>query len=254
MPDLQAAIAQFGADASSLRLLDEDAPELLPYATLTAARRGGDATLSLVEAVYEWQGAPLAFLVDADSLENEDQLRRIRRLLAMRGDAPYLAVVAPGSLTVYRVALDKKTLRQARVDWQDQNVAPSAVFAQLGNMRPNVAITNRNWISNVVLRLLTGSTRELIKLDVPHEDALSLVGRALFTRFLADRSLQDLSGPLRASAAEDWHRARGGVPKDDMRGDPSANEDELEQHTAGREAPDHDPLCQTGRPDSQECG
>lgn len=189
MVDLKSSLVDFGADPSALRLLDDDGPELLPYATLIAARRSGDATLDVVEAVYEWQGAPLVFLIDADSLENEGHLRRIRRLLAMRGDAPYLAVVAPGSLNVYRVALDKKSPWQARVDWQSENVARSAVFAQLGNVRPNVAITSQNWISSVVLSLLTGSTRDLIERGVPDEDAISLVGRALFTRFLADRRL-----------------------------------------------------------------
>lgn len=189
MTDLTSLLVKFGAEPSSLRLLDDDGPGLLPYATIVAASRNGDAGLGAVEAVYEWQGAPLVFLVAADSLENEGQLRRIRRLLAMRGDAPYLAVVAPGSLDVYRVALDKKSPGQARVDWQGEDVARSAVFARLGNVRPKASILRRNWISNVVLRLLTGSTRDLTSRGVPDDDAISLVGRALFTRFLADRRL-----------------------------------------------------------------
>ena len=189
MVDLRASLADFGADPSALRLLDDDGPELLPYATLITARRSGHATLGVVEAVYEWQGAPLVFLVDADSLEDEDHLHRIRRLLAMRGDAPYVGVVAPGSLAVYRVALDRKSLRRVRVDWEDKEEARAAIFPRLGNMRPKAAITNRDWISNVILSLLTGSTTGLIELGVSHDDAISLVGRALFSRFLADRSL-----------------------------------------------------------------
>ena len=194
MADMRASLAEFGADPSALRLLDDECPELLPYATLMTARRNGHATLGVVEAVYEWQDAPLVFLVDADSLENDDRegdarLQRIRRLLAMRGDAPYLGVVAPGSLSVYHIALDRKSLRQARLGWEDGDDARSTVFARLGNERPQAAITNRNWISNVVLRLLSGSTTRLIKLKVSHEDAISLVGRALFTRFLEDRRL-----------------------------------------------------------------
>ena len=107
----------------------------------------------------------------------------------MRGDAPYLGVVAPGSLRVYRIALDRKSLRQARVYSEDGDRERSTVFARLGNERPQAAITNRGWISNVVLSLLSSSTTSLIELEVSHEDAISLVGRALFTRFLADRSL-----------------------------------------------------------------
>ena len=197
MADLRASLAEYGADPSSLRLLDDECPELLPYATLMTARHNRHATLGIVEAVYEWQGAPLVFLIDADSLQDGEHLQRIRRLLAMRGDAPYLGVAAPGSLRIYRIALDRKSLRQSRVAWEHGDAARSTLFARLGNVRPQAAITNRGWISNVVLSLLSGSTTRIIDLEVSHEDAISLVGRALFTRFLADRSLlpEDMSEP-----------------------------------------------------------
>ena len=171
------------------------------------ARRNRHATLGIVEAVYEWQGVPLVFLIDADSLEGDGRLQGIRRLLAMRGDAPYLGVVAPGSLRVYRLALDRKSLRQARVGREDWDGARSTVFARLGNVRPQAAITNRGWISNVVLSLLSGSTTRLIELGVSHEDAISLVGRALFTRFLADRSLlpEGMSEPGTAASPFDTY-------------------------------------------------
>ena len=206
MADLSASLGEFGADPSSLRLLDDECPELLPYATLVTARHNRDSTLGIVAAVYEWQGAPLVFLIDADSRADDGQLQRIRRLLAMRGDAPYLGVVAPGSLRIYRIALDSKTLRQARVHWDEGEGVRSTLFARLGNVRPQAAITNRGWISNVVLSLLSGSTSGLIKLEVSHEDAISLVGRALFTRFLADRTLlpDDMSEPATAASLFDF--------------------------------------------------
>ena len=205
MTDIRASLTEFGADPSALRLLDDECPELLPYATLMTARRNGRGNLDAVEAVYEWQDAPLVFLIDADSLEDDDQLQRIRRLLAMRGDAPYLGVVAPGSLHVYRIALDKKSLRQAQVGWEDGEGAKNTLFARLGNERPQAAITNSGWISNVVLRLLSGSMTRLIDLDVSHEDAISLVGRALFTRFLGDRDLlpDSMSQPETAASLFD---------------------------------------------------
>ena len=205
MADLRATVAEFGADPSALRSLDDECPELLPYATLLTARRDRNATLGMVEAVYEWQGAPLVFLVDADSVEDDGQLRLIRRLLAMRGDAPYLGVVSPGHLRVYRIALDRKSLRQAQVGAEDWGDARST-FARLGNVRPQAAITSRGWISNVVLNLLSGSTTRLVdEFKVSHEDAISLVGRALFTRFLADRSLlpEGMSEPERAAGLFD---------------------------------------------------
>ena len=207
MVGMRASLAEFGADPSALRLLDDDGPELLPYATLLTARRTGDAVLGVVEAVYEWQGAPLLFLIDADSLSDDRQLQPIRRLLAMRGDAPYLGVVAPGRLRVYRIGLDRKSLSQARVGWDDGDRA--TVFTRLGNERPQAAITSRGWISNVVLNLLSRATTRLIELGVSHEEAISLVGRALFTRFLADRNLlpESMSGPAPAAGLFDTRRA-----------------------------------------------
>lgn len=189
MADLTALLSEFGGDVASLRLLDSDGPALLPYATLLTARQNRKDVLGAVSAVYEWQDAPLIFLVDADSLESDDQLHKIRRLLAMRGDAPYLGVIEPGRLDVYRIALDRKSPKQARVEWGNCTDEKFAAFARLGNIRPNAAISQRNWISNVVLNLLTGSITKLITMGVTDEDAISLVGRALFTRFLADRGL-----------------------------------------------------------------
>lgn len=190
MADIAAEIAAFGADLTALHLLDDDSPDLLPYATITSARRNVGSILGVVGAVYEWQGAPLIFLVDADLLKEHVQLHRIRRLLAMRGDAPYLGVIAPGRLEVYRIALDKQSPEQARVGLNIDDGTKRTILARLGNTRPQAGISQRGWISNVVLNLLTGSINSLIKNGgISDEDAISLVGRALFTRFLADRNL-----------------------------------------------------------------
>lgn len=187
--DLAAILTGFGGDPTNLHLLDNAGPNLLPYATLVTARRNGSDLLGVISAVYEWQGAPLIFLVNRDSLQGDDHLHKIRRLLAMRGDAPYLGIVGPGRLDVYRIALDSKSPGQARVDLGDGHEGQAATFARLGNIRPQAAINQRDWISNVILNLLTGSIKELIAGGVTDEDAISLVGRALFTRFLADREL-----------------------------------------------------------------
>lgn len=193
MADVAAILAEFGCDPSGLRLLDGDGPDLLSYATLLTARRSEESLLDSVSAVYEWQGAPLIFLVDVGALQSDDQLHKIRRLLAMRGDAPYLGVIGPGRLEVYRIALDSKSPREASVNWGNDQSDRAAAFARLGNIRPDVAISQRNWISNVILSLLTTSITKLIEIDgVSDEDAISLVGRALFTRFLADRELLPL--------------------------------------------------------------
>ena len=203
MADIATSLSEFGADPASLHVFEKDSPDLLPYATLVTARKRVDSTLAAVGAVYEWQGAPLIFIVDADLIKSKDQLLRIRRLLAMRGDAPYLGVVKPGQLEVYRIALDKKNLPKARVKIDDSKGSKYAAIAQLGSSRPQAAISQRGWIYNVILKLLTESIDKLTALQsVSKEDAISLAGRALFTRFLADRDLLPADMLQAGSAAQ----------------------------------------------------
>jgi hypothetical protein len=190
--DLAKTITEFGGDEGALHFLDEPGPDLLSYATLLGHSRDKDELLPVIRAVYEWQDAPLMFLVDSQEVEDSpEKLLAIRRLLAMRGDAPYLGVAAPGRLEVYRVALDQKKIHEARVNERVIGGLPRALtLPHLANERPGAALANQHWISQVVLRLLTEAINELIRLDnVSHEDAISLVGRALFARFLADRAL-----------------------------------------------------------------
>ncbi|MDW2812731.1 hypothetical protein R5K32_21735, partial [Acinetobacter baumannii] len=71
--------------------------------------------LKKIAGIYEWQDSPLMFIVDAELLENNEEIQQIRRLLAMRGDAPYLGVIAPGRLEVYKIALDNLPLSRSRV-------------------------------------------------------------------------------------------------------------------------------------------
>ena len=185
--NLEKLLPNFGADISYFYSFDIDSPELLPYATLINTQQDNNELLKKIAGVYEWQDSPLMFVVNAELLENNEEIQQIRRLLAMRGDAPYLGVIAPGRLEVYKIALDNLPLSRSRVvaDINDKSLIPL-----LSNNRPNAAITHRGWISNVVLNLLTNTITRLITLNnISDDDAISLVGRALFIRFLADRNL-----------------------------------------------------------------
>jgi hypothetical protein len=181
-------IERYGGDPSAVLHFDHDGPELLPYATLIAARNSGVGDFLALEGVYEWQGRPLIILVRGDALgPDSNHLSRLRRAAAMRGDAPYLGVVEPGRLTVYQVGLDNLVPAAARIQLPADDKDRQATIAFLGNERPTVA--RPNWISDVVLRLLTSSIDALISCGLSDGDAISLVGRALFVRFLADRGL-----------------------------------------------------------------
>jgi hypothetical protein len=183
-------LTELGADRDSLHPFDCPAPELLAYSTILMAR-GHDNDLHLVEGVYEWQEAPLVFLVDGNKLNGDfRRLKRIRRILAMRGDAPYLGVVHPGRLDVYRIALDRHSLSTVRVDTGVSDDESWLTFARLANLRPAAEINDKTWITGVILKLLDQAISSLKTNDgLSGEDAISLVGRALFMRFLADRAL-----------------------------------------------------------------
>lgn len=185
MADVAKVVERYGGDSSEILLFDSDRPELLPYATLMTARSTGPGDFAAVCGAYEWQGRPLMLLVAGDKLQDELHVRRLRRAAAMRGDAPYLGVVNAGTLTVFHVALDDHDLSASSIalPTADNEIVTAIPF--LANSRPYAA--RRNWISDVVLRLLTASIDALVNEGVGDGDAISLVGRALFVRFLADR-------------------------------------------------------------------
>ena len=185
---IEKTLYAYGAAKECVRLFEWDDASLLFYATLASARRNGEDDLQALCGIYEWQQQPLAFLVDGQLIKGTNHLRRIRRLLAMRGGAPYLALLQNGRLTVYGVGLDNATEKTAEVKLP-QNMQPSQVIPHLSNVRPGTAGRHR-WIEQVVLSLLDEAITRLIRTcQVPSAEAISLVGRALFTRFLVDRGL-----------------------------------------------------------------
>lgn len=181
-------LADHGATPDDLVRFDTDGAELLPYATLATARQGGDKDLAALLSVYEWQGSPLAFLIDGSALRDDTHLRAIRRRLALRGDAPYLGVVDAGRLTIHRIALDSAAPARTRLTTAELATAIPSTFAYLANCRPGLEL-RRRWIADVVLALLGKAIDALIDAGVADDDAISLVGRALFARFLRDRGL-----------------------------------------------------------------
>lgn len=184
-------IRQHGGDPECLfRFDNEDDGQgwsLLPYATLTAARNIGD--LAPLIGVYEWQNRPLFLLADGDMLDKQASgLTRLRRIAAMRGDAPYLAVVRSGRLIIYDVGLDNETDRsKLAIDGAEDELR--MVIPNLVNERPIALDGKRRWINDVILKLLTEALDTLTGSGIDVGDAISFAGRALFIRFLADRHL-----------------------------------------------------------------
>ncbi len=119
----------------------------------------------------------------------------------MRGDAPYMALLRGGEMTVYRIGLEDD-LKAAAVPVESEGPSRTAVIPCLANERPGLN-HHKQWISDVILRLLTTALDDLISTGVAETDAISLVGRALFVRFLADRGLMPPALFALPSAAED---------------------------------------------------
>jgi hypothetical protein len=157
-------------------------PRLLPFTTLMD--RG---QLGLVQGVYLWQGSPLIYVLDGErATASSEDLGQIRRLLAMRGDAGYMGLVFHGQLRVYQLGLDSLPIEHSEVDVA---TPPQLALPYLGFSRPVVTGRRSDTVTKVVIGLLDDSISVLIAQDVAKADAISLVGRALFTRFLADRKL-----------------------------------------------------------------
>ena len=193
MKQIASCVMKLGGEPSNLVDLGIPMPRNLRYSTILSAKESGHQPLDLVGAVYEWQHQPMMYLVEGTPVVTVENLTKLRRILAMRGDTPYLGVTNSNKIDVYNLSLDNKSLNDARVYLKGINENQSAIFAELGNCRPDSVVNDEQWISSVILNLLTGTIDRLIQIenysDKDKDIAISLVGRVLFARFLADRNL-----------------------------------------------------------------
>ena len=176
----------------------EPGPEQLSYLDLLRARRAAakSKTLVLPEAVAEFQGRPLLYLVDGSTKTVPGlQLRKVQQLLANRGEHAWVAVVQPGQMTVYPINLDPAQLDEASPKIITVADPESPLFFQSlassthsGTGMPAEA----DYVFEKIHALLKGASAELTG---PEEkplkplEVLSITGRALFFRFLHDRGI-----------------------------------------------------------------
>ena len=184
----------FGGSVSSALL---DYLDLLPREDVTAFHTGD----VMPDGVAESQDRPLLFVVNESRLahtpaEREVQLKTLRRKLACRGHRAYLARIRPGELAVVPVSLDDQT-----PDWvRYQPGTPEALtfFSRLaqgqydGEGEPKEA----DYVFSAMFKLVWSVADRLASLHLKRTDVLSLMGRALFFRFLRDRRVvQDSDVP-----------------------------------------------------------
>jgi SAM-dependent methyltransferase len=188
--NLKAELENYGI--TNTRLFGDSAkPELLDYLDLVEPRESSGL---LPDGVAESQGRPLLFFVNESRLtqttaEQDKNYAELRRKLACRGDRAYLARIRPGELKVVPVSLDDRM-----PEWQIYNRdTPEALtfFTRLahGHYLEGEKPKDADYVFSAMFKLVWSVADRLAKLDLNPADVLSLMGRALFFRFLIDRKI-----------------------------------------------------------------
>ena len=182
-------LREYGINPSNIQTLGDSAvPKLLDYLDLVEPRREHGL---LPDGVAENSGRPLLFFVNESRLasvpgEQETSLSKLRRELACRGERAYLARVLPGELMVVPVSLAERTPK-----WEVYRAGTTKAltfFSRLslglydGKGEPQAV----DFVFKRMFELLKQSADGLAE-SLDKSDVLSLVGRALFFRFLCDR-------------------------------------------------------------------
>jgi hypothetical protein len=178
---LDGELQRYGADRSGIIRFDGPLqPEHLPHLDLWPV----SGSPPLVDAVVEMQNRPVLYAVRGP--RTAEQVRTLAHLLTQRAAADHIAVVEPGCLSVYPVVAQKRVrARHCKAsDAQAATQIPRLTLALDGGDARGAAGTLHN---ELVKRLQESTVRIEATRRVGHDDALSLVGRALFMRFLIDR-------------------------------------------------------------------
>lgn len=202
--DLQKELEHYGAPEGSVRILSETDAQALRYVDLlpTSASRKAMAKVPLPDAVLEYDGRLLIYLYRSDALSvapEKIDLGALIRSLACRGDGAYVAIVRPGELVVYPVALSTSLPTPERFRSNDSQ-APMLVHdlangCAADSLRQYTA--NAKSLHKLLFKLIQGVSIQLrncraLSSSRELDQVLPLVGRAIFTRFLIDRGIINL--------------------------------------------------------------
>lgn len=178
----------------------EPGPAQLSYLDLLRARKAARSkTKILPEAVAEFQGRPLLYLVAGSTKpETGSQFRELQQLLANRGEHACIALVQPGQMTVYPINLDPLQLVVPPEIITITDPRAPLFFQSLAAGTQTVAGMPKeaDYVFEKIHALLKGASAELTgALGKPLKplEVLSTTGRALFFRFLHDRGIVRLA-------------------------------------------------------------
>jgi hypothetical protein len=193
--NLLTELQNYGISSRSVRRFDKGAsPELLDYLDLASPAEDESEGQLLPDGVAENQGRPLLFFINESRLAHSkdkkrtESLNKLRRNLACRGERTYLAVLRPGSLEVAPVRL-----RGDSPEWKTYEPGTTKALTffsrlALGHVDEGEQPDDADFVFKEMLNLLNKGI-DRIAHQIGWSDVLSLVGRALFFRFLCDRHI-----------------------------------------------------------------
>jgi len=172
-------------------LTGDPCAEHLSYLDLVRARRKPKAP-PLPDAIAEFQGRPLLYLVDGEAgAPTTAQLHELQQLLANRGEHAFVAVVQPGQMTLYPVNLDRATLgaQEPTIITVADPRAPLFFQSLVTGAEPIAGMPlEADFVFKEIHLLLEHASKDLVGKMKPLQ-VLSTTGRALFYRFLHDRGI-----------------------------------------------------------------
>ena len=195
--NLTAELNHYGVNTRSKSVRwfsDGVTPDLIDYLDLIEPKGRQKNHLLLPDGVAENQDRPLLFFINGSRLakeaeEQQHQISDLRRVLACRGDRAYLAIVRPGTLDVIPVRL-----KDRNEDWETYRAGADnslTFFSRLalGRCDELPAGPEVDFLFKEMFQLVDRTATRLEQLKVKRTDVVSLVGRALFFRFLKDRDI-----------------------------------------------------------------
>ncbi len=147
------------------------------------------------DAVVETDTGAVLYVVDEKRMfagkgSEEAQLKYLRETLASRGSNGHLALLRPGELVVMPITLQKSAPTSVTIEG-DSPIAGS-FFAAFSNgllLGEKSTRATADYVFEAMFKLVWSVADRLAKLRIRRTDVLSLVGRALFFRFLKDRDI-----------------------------------------------------------------
>lgn len=157
----------------------------------------------LPDAVIEVNGQPLIYLIRQDYLgtqaEAKFDLEEVIRTLACRADARFLGVITPGVITIYPIAFVGdipdaiNSFEFSEANFAIRDFLTGAEWPSFDGKKSRKAKADEHWLDAFLLKLLNSAAETLresfTKNELSDASVISLIGRALFSRFLTDRNI-----------------------------------------------------------------